>query len=770
MELNKNINILLERIKDTTKHMHNGIEFLLVIKGDLTIEMDGDVYHLKQNDVILINNRDVHSVKSNSDSLSVALHIDVEFLEANCNDILTRYYICNSAREEHQDQERFKIIRQNLIQIMLLMFKKDFGYELQIMSKIYSLLNHVILNFPVSKHGNLAKRHDADDRMGMVLSFVNDNFHEHITLNQLAKDEFISIHYLSKLFKSKTGVNFSDYIAELRIDNALKELLRTDTPINKIALNSGFPSSQSFNREFKKRYNEIPSEYRKKNRILSPDTVPEVDEVLPQEDNKLSELLKFVMSSNDILSESDVLVPNVEIDFSREMGEPNKNGRILRIGRFKELNNHNIRKQITEACRELEFEYIHFEQFFLVKDQSFKDSILYEVTDLYTNLEFIRKLNLKPIVKLDLDSIEKFNGERYEILEYIEKGIRNRLDFIQKKNGLEYLSIWSFEISSDNTQDELEYFKILGSIFKEYSNEIKIGISLSDNLLLEDDDKTLLKAMNDNDTQPDFVTFENDPNKSNLSTHINETNSSAFEDYLKSQVLSLKRILYEQNLNNTSIFVTSFNTLGGSGYELAGSFFRAALILNTILSIDEPYVNLSYWLSNQSYENITPGKVAEYRSLSLFIIGLIKRPAYFVLRLIDKSGNNLFTISKDIKIGKWKEAYYIMVSNQYYYNPLYSIRENYISINRKNINVIISGIQPGRYIIKKTHLNKDNGGKFELILSISNTKFIDNDILSSLENTNCPALSIFERDMRDGYNMNINVSSNAVILYEIKKI
>lgn len=476
------------------------------------------------------------------------------------------------------------------------------------------------------------------------------------------------------------------------------------------------------------------------------------------------------MSSDDILSESDVLVPNVEIDFSREIGEPNKNGRILRIGRFKELNNHNIRKQITEVCRELEFEYIHFEQFFLVKDQSFKDSILYEVTDLYTNLEFIRKLNLKPIVKLDLDSIEKFNVERYEILEYIEKGIRNRLDFIQKKNGLEYLSTWSFEISSDNTQDELEYFKILGSIFKEYSNEIKIGISLSDNLLLEDDDKTLLKAMNDNDTKPDFVTFESDPNKSNLSTNINETNSSTFEDYLKSQVLSLKRILYEQNLNNTSIFVTSFNTLGGSGYELAGSFFRAALILNTILSIDEPYVNLSYWLSNQSYENITPGKVAEYRSLSLFIIGLIKRPAYFVLQLIDKSGNNFFTISKDIKIGKWKEAYYIMVSNQYYYNPLYSIRENYISINRKNINVIISGIQPGRYIIKKTHLNKDNGGKFELILSISNTKFIDNDILSSLENTNCPALSIFERDMRDGYNMNINVSSNAVILYEIKMI
>ncbi len=770
MELNKNINISLERIKDTTKHVHNGIEFLLVIKGSLTMEKGGEVYYLKPNDIILINNREVHLIKGNSDNLAVVLHIDSEFLEDNCNDFLTKYYICNSAREEQQDHEKFKPIRQSLTQIMLLMFKKDFGYELQIMSKIYSLLNHVILNFTISKEGILAGKHNVDVRMDRILSYINENFQEDIPLSQLAKDEFISIHYLSKLFKSKVGVNFSDYVTELRINHALKELISTDTSINKIALNSGFSNIQSFNREFKKRYKDVPSEYRKKNKVSSPDTNPEVDEVLPQEDNNLSELLKFVMSTEDILSEGDILVPNVQIDFSQEMGRRKKGGKILRLGRFKELNNQDIRQQITKACKELEFEYIHFEEFFLVDDGSFKDSVLYEVANLYTALEFIKNSNLKPIVKLNMAHLERFNNDGEKIEEYIKSSIHKKLIFIQNRYGLEYLSTWSFELGGTNLVDDFDYFKIITGIFKEFNENIKIGVSLSENLDLEENDVNLLILLKDKGVEPDFVSFESDPNKSTLIADINEPNSWAFENYLRTQILQLKTILEDNGLHNTLIYVTNFNTLGGTGFELSGTFFRAALILNTILSIDEPYVNLSYWLSNQAYENTKPGMEAEYSVLSLFIIGLAKRPVYFVLQFIDKTGNNLRDISEDIKVSKGNNAYYIMVSNQYYYNPLYSIRENYFSINRKNIKAIIGGIDPGKYIIKKLLLNKDHGGKFELVLNISNTKFIDQEILSSLENTNRPTLTIFERDMSDGYNMDINVSSNAVILYEIKRI
>src|SRR5690606_26839243 len=122
---------------------------------------------------------------------------------------------------------------------------------------------------------------------------------------------------------------------------------------------------------------------------------------------------------------------------------------------------HNIREQITEACKELEFEYIHFEEFFLVDDDSVKDSVLYEVTNLYTALEFIVKSNLKPIVKLNIDYFERFNNNREKIEEYIRRSIHNKLIFIKTNYGLKYLSTWSFELGGTDFVDNFEYFEII---------------------------------------------------------------------------------------------------------------------------------------------------------------------------------------------------------------------------------------------------------------------------------------------------------------------
>ncbi len=774
MNLNGNINISLEKIKDTTKHIHNGIEFLLVVKGNLKIEKGGDVYLLKPNDVILINDRDVHSVASNFDNLAIILHINNEFLEKNCNDILTKKYICNSALQEEQDhnQDKFKFIRQSLTQIMLLFFKKDAGYDLQIMSKIYLLMNHIILNFQKSEDGYTLQIKDTDDRMDRILSYINNNYKEDITLKQLADDEYLSIHYLSKLFKEKTGVNFSNYLTELRMDNALKELIGSNIPINKIALNSGFTSIQSFNREFKKRFNEIPSEYRKKNKITSDDISPKVDIILPKEDNNLSELLKFIMLNDPILPESDVLIPNVEIDFKAPFEvNAKKGGRIIRIGRFNELNNHIIRKQLSEVCNEINFEYIHFEKFFLEEDKSFKDNILLEFEELINSLDFIRSLNLKPIVRIDIDYyIKKIKVDSGEILGRLKTDICKKLDTIVTQYGVKYLRSWHFEINGTILNENFNILEGIKDIFKSYDDSIKMGISIGEALSYGGFNIDLLAMCRDKNMTLDFVSFESDPNKEDFSHQIDDTNQNIFQDYLRKQIHWLKGTLDKYNFHDTLIFVTNFNTLGGAGFQLAGSFFRAALILKTITSITEPYVSLSFWISNQPYENISMSLSSNYRILSLFLLNLTKRPVYFVLKLIDKAGNNLSSINKNISVNTRGKNYYIIVSNQFYYNPLYSIEENYIHINRKNINATVKGIEPGDYLIKKYSLDKENGGQFDSILNMMDMKIMDSEILYQSEMTNCPSISIYERRITDTFNLNVIIPSNAVFLYEIKQI
>ena len=65
-----------------------------------------------------------------------------------------------------------------------------------------------------------------------------------------------------RLLKSSTGKNFSDYVGELRVKHAEELLSGTSMPVADIATNSGFDSSNSLYKAFKKVYGVSPTAYR----------------------------------------------------------------------------------------------------------------------------------------------------------------------------------------------------------------------------------------------------------------------------------------------------------------------------------------------------------------------------------------------------------------------------------------------------------------------------------------------------------------------------
>ena len=71
--------------------------------------------------------------------------------------------------------------------------------------------------------------------------------------------------YFSKLFKSVEGVNYIDYLTQVRMDRAKELLKNTDKPINAIALETGYVNEKYFRKLFKKMVGIKPSEYRKLN-------------------------------------------------------------------------------------------------------------------------------------------------------------------------------------------------------------------------------------------------------------------------------------------------------------------------------------------------------------------------------------------------------------------------------------------------------------------------------------------------------------------------
>lgn len=95
-----------------------------------------------------------------------------------------------------------------------------------------------------------------------VKQYIKTNYCENIKLKDIAKKYYINSAYLGQLFKKETGLNFSQYLNEVRIENAKKLLRRTNLHVYQIADKVGYRNSDYFIIKFKKNEDCTPMEYK----------------------------------------------------------------------------------------------------------------------------------------------------------------------------------------------------------------------------------------------------------------------------------------------------------------------------------------------------------------------------------------------------------------------------------------------------------------------------------------------------------------------------
>lgn len=94
--------------------------------------------------------------------------------------------------------------------------------------------------------------------------FIEDNYSEEISLEQVARVVNTSTFYFCKIFKKATGLTFTEYLTTIRIERAKEMLLSPHIRISEAAFAVGFQSLSQFNRAFKKIIGSSPTEYRQK--------------------------------------------------------------------------------------------------------------------------------------------------------------------------------------------------------------------------------------------------------------------------------------------------------------------------------------------------------------------------------------------------------------------------------------------------------------------------------------------------------------------------
>jgi len=112
----------------------------------------------------------------------------------------------------------------------------------RVLTQIHSKDNHII--------------HD-------IARYLENSYHEEISLQQIAGRFFLSREYISRKFKQEFGVTLSDFLGRIRIDKAKTLLLNPQLRIAQIAEMVGYQDEKYFSKVFKKMEGATPNEYRK---------------------------------------------------------------------------------------------------------------------------------------------------------------------------------------------------------------------------------------------------------------------------------------------------------------------------------------------------------------------------------------------------------------------------------------------------------------------------------------------------------------------------
>jgi two-component system response regulator YesN len=109
----------------------------------------------------------------------------------------------------------------------------------------------------------LENQHKDKNVIFEISEYLQNHYHEDVTLQEIASRFFISREYISRKFKQEFEVNLSDYLGQIRMSKAKVLLRNPHLRISQVAEMVGYQDEKYFSKVFKKLEGITPNEYRK---------------------------------------------------------------------------------------------------------------------------------------------------------------------------------------------------------------------------------------------------------------------------------------------------------------------------------------------------------------------------------------------------------------------------------------------------------------------------------------------------------------------------
>lgn len=267
---------LADRLKnefDFPIHCHKEFELNLVVNCEGCQRIVGDsVETLEFYDLALIGGNLIHGWQQNGISPNRQMReITIQWDSTMLNEDTLGKKQFLSIRKLFEKMDKGVVFSQQTVNEVLPYFEQlvtpqsGFTRYLKFLEILYLL--SVSQDFRILSSSSFAQSNNEDihsQRIQKIKDYISLNYNETLNLEELSSIIGLTPQSLSRFFKKITNQNVSDYIHDVRLGNAIRNLVDTDKTISEICYESGFNNLSNFNRVFKKKKGCTPQEFRMK--------------------------------------------------------------------------------------------------------------------------------------------------------------------------------------------------------------------------------------------------------------------------------------------------------------------------------------------------------------------------------------------------------------------------------------------------------------------------------------------------------------------------
>ncbi|WP_081779905.1 AraC family transcriptional regulator [Butyrivibrio proteoclasticus] len=261
------INIAYNEILDFPAHWHNALEFTIALKSGCKYRVNGVLYELSKGDVLLVWPQQIHETVSAPLKGSVFVQFPSTIIENNLDLLsITRFMYGYHHISVKKEKELANFISDKIHELTDIYESSYPLSETKCKVCIYDILLKIGDKVIKEKREELNSKSNKGSIFKYVhaaCNYIVENSTDDLTQAGVASQIGLSTYYFSKIFKSYMNMSFPQYLANIRVRNAIRLLSDENLSITECAFTSGFQSTTAFNKAFHDITGYSPREYRK---------------------------------------------------------------------------------------------------------------------------------------------------------------------------------------------------------------------------------------------------------------------------------------------------------------------------------------------------------------------------------------------------------------------------------------------------------------------------------------------------------------------------